>query len=88
MLPGGLRRTWRRWADRALRHRLSPAAPSPLPQGYLLGVVLQADRPACAALVHILGGVMISREADSLLTQRGLVASSGGGAGSAAPAQG
>lgn len=52
-------------------------------QGYLLGVVLQADRPACAALVHVIGGVMISNEADLLLMQRGLVASS-----SPAPAQG
>lgn len=53
-----------------------PAA-LPLPrrclQGYLLGVVLQPDLPACNGLVHVVGGVVISNAADALLTQRGLV---------------
>lgn len=56
--------------------QLPRARPSPpAPQGYLLGVVLQADVPACGgSLVDVIGGVMISNAADRLLTQRGLVA--------------
>lgn len=52
--------------------------PSPIThtllQGYLLGVVLKPDLPACQALVDIVGGVMISDEVDRLLVQRGIVA--------------
>ncbi len=45
-------------------------------QGYILGVVLEPDIPACSALVDIIGGVLISPATDELLVQRGLV---GGG---------
>jgi hypothetical protein len=44
------------------------------PQGYLLGVVLQPDLPACGSLVSVIGGVLISPATDRLLEQRGLVA--------------
>lgn len=44
------------------------------PQGYLLGVVLLADVPACGgSIVDVIGGVMISDAVDQLLMQRGLV---------------
>ena len=43
------------------------------PQGYLLGVVLKPDVPACAALVSVVGGVMVSDDADRLLMARGAV---------------
>jgi hypothetical protein len=50
--------------------------PAALPaQGYLLGGVLQADLPACSALVDVIGSVMVSPAVDDLLTQRGLVPS-------------
>jgi len=43
-------------------------------QGYLLGVVLLADVPACkGSIVDVIGGVMISDAVDRLLMQRGLV---------------
>ena len=43
-------------------------------QGYPLGGILQANVPACKALVFYVGSVLISPQTDQLLTARGLVA--------------
>ena len=43
--------------------------------GYPLAKVLQADIPACKALLFVTDGVAVSEGADKLLTARGLVGS-------------